>query len=134
LPELLLKLLLELLPQLLQLSGELLRACHLLCTADLLLRTGYHLQLHASDGLRAGHQLRADANLQLCSYLQLPDVLVVLLPTVLQLLVLLLLAFFLELPPLLVQLQVQEVSCSTTIEKRQPREGPTAIRSRSFPF
>ena len=117
-----LKLLLELLPQLLQLSGKLLRACHLLCTADLLLRSGYHLQLHASDGIRAGHQLRADADmqLQLCtdlqlrSYLQLPDDLLPahVLPTVVQLLLVqqLLPFVWLELPPL-VQLQVQEVSC-----------------------
>jgi hypothetical protein len=40
-----------------------------------------------------------------------------------QLLVLLLLAFFLELPPLLVQLQVQEVSCSTTIRNANYGKG-----------
>ena len=88
--ELLLKLLPQLLlvvlPQLLQLSGELLRASFLLCSADLL-RTGSDLQLHARDRVRAGYQLRAyvlnvqlPADLQLRSYLQLPDVLDVLVP------------------------------------------------------
>jgi hypothetical protein len=71
LPKLLLKLLL--LSQLLQLPGQLLRAGQLLRTADLL-RAGHHLQL------------------QLCTYLHLPDVLGLLLPAVVQLHPVLLLA------------------------------------------
>ena len=89
-PELLLELLPQLqfvlCPQLLQLPGELLRASFLLCTSDLLC-TGSDLQLHASDRVRSGYQLRAyvlnvqlSADLQLRSDLQLPDVLDVLVP------------------------------------------------------
>jgi hypothetical protein len=118
LPKLLLELLLPklllefLLPELLQLPGHLLRADHLLCTADLL-RTGHDLQLHASNRVRACYQLRADDNvqLQLCTDLQLYPMLDALLPadlqlSLVQLLVVLLLAFMQqELLPL-VQLQV----------------------------
>ena len=125
-PELLLELLpqlqLVLCSQLLQLPGELLRASLLLCSADLL-RTGSDLQLHASDRVRSGYQLRAYVlnvqlpDLQLRSYLQLPDVLDVLVPDLqlphLQLLVVQLLPEVELLPfelPFLKQLQVQEVS------------------------
>jgi hypothetical protein len=140
LPKLLLqllpKLLLEfLLPKLLQLSGQLLRADYLLRSTDLLC-TCHHLQLHASNRVRAGHQLCADHDLQLQLYadLQLYPVLDALLPadlqlSIMQLLVVLLLAFVPhELLPVL-QLQVPQVSCGAN-RQRQPAGDDPALSGR----